>query len=69
MSTPERHEIPASDLTKSLWRKYRRTPEYRSGRHYSISSVHSLIRTAEEQGLSQVIQNFAHQLQIPTPLD
>lgn len=63
MSTPERHEIPASDLTKSLWRKYRRTPEYRSGRHYSISSVHSLIRTAEEQGLSQVIQNFAHQLE------
>ena len=63
MSTPERHEIPASDLTKSLWRKYRRTPEYRSGRHYSISSVHPLIRTAEEQGLSQVIQNFAHQLE------
>lgn len=63
MSTPERSEISESDLTKSLWRKYRRTDEYRSGRRYSISSIHPLIRTAEEQGLSQVIQKFARQLE------
>lgn len=26
MSTPERHEIPQADITKTLWRKYRKPP-------------------------------------------
>ncbi len=63
MSNSERAEIPESALTKALWRKYRHTPEYRSGRRYSISSVHPLIRTAEEQGLNDVILDFARELE------
>ena len=60
MNQPERYEIPESDVTKTLWRKYRRTPEYHSGRRYSISSIHPLIRAGEEQGLNNVILKFAH---------
>jgi|InofroStandDraft_1065614.scaffolds.fasta_scaffold08304_2 fido (protein-threonine AMPylation protein) len=63
MNQPERYEIPESDVTKTLWRKYRRTPEYRSGRRYSISSIHPLIRAGEEQGLNNVILKFARQLE------
>lgn len=68
MSTPERHEIPQADVTKNLWRKYRKTPEYRSGRRYSISSVHPLVRAGEEQGLSDVILEFARELERPTDI-
>ena len=63
MSTSERYEIPESDVTKSLWRKYRHTPEYRSGRRYSINSTHALVRNAEEQGLNEVILKFARELE------
>ncbi len=63
MSTPERYEIAEEDVTKALWRKYRKTPEYKSGRRHSISSVHPLVRAAEERGLSDVILNFARELE------
>lgn len=61
--TPERCELAEEDVVKSLWRKYRKTPEYKSGRRYSISSVHPLVREAEEQGLSEVILDFAKELE------
>lgn len=63
MSEPERHEIPYSDLAKPLWRKYRKTPEYKSGRRFSISSAHPLVRSAEEHGLSDVVLGFAKELE------
>lgn len=63
MSAQERYEIPESDVAKSLWRKYRHTPEYRSGRRFSINSTHPLVRSAEEQGLNDVILKFARQLE------
>ena len=50
-------------LHESLWRKYRHTPEYRSGRRFSINSTHPLVRSAEEQGLNDVILKFARQLE------
>ncbi len=62
---PERAEIAQEDAAKSLWRKYRRTPEYHSGRRYSISSVHPLVRAGEEAGLKDVILRFAHELERP----
>lgn len=68
MSTPERHEIPQAEVTKALWRKYRKTPEYHSGRRYSISSVHPLVRNGEEQGLNDVILEFARELEQPTDI-
>lgn len=64
----ERHELPESEVTKSLWRKYRHTPEYRSGRRFSINSVHPLVREAEEQGLNEVIMDFARELEKPTDM-
>ncbi len=63
--TTDRNEIAAEDVAKSLWRKYRKTPEYRSGRRYSISSVHPLVRAAEEQGLNTIILDFAKELEQP----
>lgn len=63
MSESERCEIPCSDLAKPLWRKYRRTPEYKSGRRFSISSTHPLIRASEEHGLSDIVLNFAKELE------
>ena len=33
---PERYELAEDDVVKSLWRKYRKTPEYKSGRRYGI---------------------------------
>jgi len=61
----ERSEIAIEDAAKSLWRKYRKTPEYRSGRRYSISSLHPLVRAAEEQGLNRIILDFAKELEQP----
>lgn len=61
----ERSEIAAEDAAKSLWRKYRKTPEYRSGRRYSISTIHPLVRSAEEQGLNTIILDFAKELEQP----
>ena len=63
MTEAERCEIAAEDVTKTLWRKYRKTPEYKSGRHYSISSVHPLVRAGEERGLNDVILAFAKELE------
>lgn len=63
MSEGERCEIASEDVTKALWRKYRKTAEYKSGRHYSISSIHPLVRTGEEKGLNDVILNFAKELE------
>lgn len=68
MSTPERVEIAEEDAAKSLWRKYRKTPEYKSGRRYSISSVHPLVREAEEQGLADVILGFVKELERPVDI-
>ena len=65
MATEERCEIAQEDAAKALWRKYRRTPEYKSGRHFSISSVHPLVRAGEEQGLNDVILSFARELERP----
>ncbi len=62
----ERYEIAESDAAKTLWRKYRRSKEYKSGRRYSISSVHPLVRAGEEQGLNDVILQFAKELEQPT---
>lgn len=61
----ERYEIPEEDAAKSLWRKYRKTPEYRNGRRHSISSIHPLVRQAEEQGLNVIILDFAKELEQP----
>lgn len=68
MSTPERVEIAEEDVAKTLWRKYRKTPEYKSGRRYSISSVHPLVREAEEQGLADVILGFVRELERPVDI-
>ncbi len=65
MSYNERCELSEDIVTKSLWRKYRKTPEYKSGRRYSINSVHPLIREAEERGLNEVILHFAKELERP----
>lgn len=65
MSQPERYELAESDVAKSLWRKYRKTPEYKSGRRFSISSVHPLVREAEERGLNDVILSFVKELERP----
>lgn len=65
MSQPERYELAESDVAKSLWRKYRKTPEYKSGRRFSINSVHPLVREAEERGLNDVILSFVRELERP----
>lgn len=65
MSTPQRVEIAEEDAAKALWRKYRKTHEYKSGRRYSISSVHQLVREAEEQGLADIIMEFVKELERP----
>ncbi len=59
----ERYEISREDAAKSLWKAYRRTPEYKSGRIYSINSVHPLVRQAEERGLNDIILDFISQLE------
>lgn len=59
----DRAEIAQEDAAKSLWRKYRRSAEYKSGRHFSISSVHPFVRAGEEQGLNDVILGFARELE------
>lgn len=64
----ERSEIAQEDVAKSLWRKYRRTAEYKSGRHFSINSVHPLVREAEEHGLNDVILQFARELERPVDI-
>lgn len=64
----ERYEIAEEDAAKSLWRKYRKTPEYKSGRRYSINSVHPLVREAEEQGLAEVILGFVRELERPVDI-
>ena len=64
----ERTEIAEEDAAKSLWRKYRKTPEYHSGRRYSISSIHPLVRNAEEQGLNTIILDFAKELEQPVEI-
>lgn len=61
----QRYEIAEEDAAKVLWRKYRKSAEYKSGRRYSINSVHPLVRQAEEQGLSDVILDFAKELERP----
>lgn len=63
MADVERSEIALEDVAKPLWRKYRKTPEYKSGRRYSINSTHALVRIAEENGLNNVILKFARQLE------
>ncbi len=63
MASSERYEIALEDIAKPLWRKYRKSAEYKSGRRYSINSTHALVRSAEEQGLNNVILKFAHQLE------
>lgn len=68
MSTPERIEIAEEDAAKSLWRKYKKTPEYKSGNRYSISSVHPLVRESEEQGLADVILGFVRELERPVDI-
>lgn len=68
MSQPERYELAESDVAKSLWRKYRKTPEYKSGRRFSINSVHPLVREAEERGLNDVILGFARELERPVDI-
>lgn len=68
MSQEERSEIAMEDAAKVLWRKYRKTPEYHSGRRYSISSVHPLVRVAEEQGLNTIILDFAKELEQPVEI-
>lgn len=66
--TQERYELSKDDVAKALWRKYKRTPEYKSGRHYSINSTHSLVREAEEKGLSDVILGFVRELERPVDI-
>ena len=65
MSNPERYELAETDVAKSLWRKYRHTIEYKSGRRFSINSVHPLVREAEEKGLADVIMSFVRELERP----
>ena len=64
----ERTEIAEEDAARSLWRKYRKTSEYRSGRRYSISSIHPPVRNAEEQGLNTIILDFAKELEQPVEI-
>lgn len=64
----ERIEIAQEDAAKSLWRKYKKSPEYKSGRRYSISSIHPLVREGEEAGLSDVILEFARELERPVDI-
>lgn len=64
----ERYELAESDVAKSLWRKYRHSTEYKSGRRYSINSTHPLVREAEEKGLADVIMSFVRELERPTDI-
>lgn len=68
MSNPERYEISADDTAKTLWRKYKRSAEYKSGRRFSINSEHILVREAEEKGLSDVILLFIKELKRPVDI-
>ena len=65
MSNAERYELAETDVAKSLWRKYRHTIEYKSGRRFSINSTHPLVREAEEKGLADVIMSFVRELERP----
>ncbi len=64
-NTLERYELAEEDVAKSLWRRYRRSAEYKSGRRFSINSTHPLVREAEERGLSDVIMSFVRELERP----
>lgn len=68
MSNLERYELAEVDVAKSLWRKYRRSPEYKSGRRFSINSTHPLVREAEEKGLADVIMSFVRELEQPVDI-
>lgn len=60
----ERYELSEKDLVPSLWRAYVRTDEYRlEKRIHSINSTHPLVRSAEEQGLTQLIHTFLGELE------
>lgn len=65
MGDIERYELAEEDVAKPLWRKYRKTPEYKSGRRFSVSSIHPVVREAEEKGLSDVILSFVKELEQP----
>ena len=67
-STNERYEIAMEDAAKVLWRQYRKTPEYKSGRRFSINSEHKLVRSGEEKGLSDVILLFVKELRRPVDI-
>jgi len=56
------------EVANSLWRKYERTPEFASGEEQAISSVHTLVRAAESQGLERIIQKFVASLRQQTLL-
>lgn len=68
MNNVERYELAEEDVAKSLWRKYRRSAEYKSGRRFSINSTHPLVREAEEKGLSDVIMSFVRELERPVDI-
>ncbi len=59
----ERYEIFKDDAVDALWNEYTKTEEYNSGRIYSINSTHPLVRSAEEHGLGDVINDFIQDLE------
>lgn len=65
----DRPLLGKSDVASSLWRKYEKTDEYIKLRHvHAMSSVHPLIRSAEQYGLAKVIRNFIAKLEhMPAP--
>lgn len=59
----DRPEISEDQVIPGLWKRYLTTDEYRHSRRvYSISSVHPLVRAAEEKGLQKLVQVFIGKL-------
>lgn len=60
----ERTELSREDVTDELWAQYTQTDDFQTRqRIHSISSVHPLVKKAEEAGLKQVISNFIGELE------
>ncbi len=60
----KRPYIAKSDVASSLWRKYEKSDEYlKKGHIHAISSVHPLIKSGEQYGLTKVIKKFIASLE------
>ena len=62
--TSSRDELHKDDVVPSLWKRYTKSPQFRDERRTeSISSVHPLVKVAEQAGLEKLIKEFIGELQ------